>query len=361
VMIAITDTGCGISSDIIEHVFEPFFTTKPEGRGTGLGLSMVYGFVKQSGGHIKLYSERGQGTTVRIYLPRTRELEDVETVMETGPATGGTEAILVVEDDEDVRGTVVDMLSGLGYRVLKAKDAQSALAIIESGVRIDVLFTDVVMPGSLRSPELARKAQERLPGIAVLFTSGYTENAIVHGGRVDDGIELLSKPYTREAMARKIRHVLGNQRQRGEIQSKSPPAAAQRIDDGRGTLQPHPLRVLLVEDDALIRLSTADMLTSLGHSVAEAGSASAALELLDQSVFDVIVTDLALPGMSGEEIAARATKQQPGLRVIYATGRQLPPKRAGEQALEAVMLQKPYDQQGLAIALKAATSRPHSQ
>ena len=227
-MIAVTDTGCGIPADIIEQVFEPFFTTKPEGHGTGLGLSMVYGFVKQSGGHIKIYSEPGQGTTVRIYLPRARQLEDVETDIEPGPATGGTETVLVVEDDEEVRGTVVDMLSDLGYRVLKAKDAQSALAIIESGVPIDLLFTDVVMPGALRSPELARKAQERLPGIAVLFTSGYTENAIVHGGRLDDGIELLSKPYTREAMARKIRHVLQNQQQRGLARSTSPALAQRR-------------------------------------------------------------------------------------------------------------------------------------
>ncbi len=124
---------------------------------------------------------------------------------------GGAETILVAEDDEQVRVTVVEMLSELGYRVLKANDASSALAIIESGVSIDLLFTDVVMPGPLRSPELARRARERMPGIAVLFTSGYTENAIVHGGRLDAGVELLGKPYTREALARKIRHVLANQ------------------------------------------------------------------------------------------------------------------------------------------------------
>ncbi len=206
VVIAVTDTGAGIPAEILESVFEPFFTTKPEGQGTGLGLSMVYGFVKQSGGHIKIYSEVGHGTTVRLYLPRSKNMEDVETDVEFGPATGGAETVLVVEDDEQVRHTVVDMLSELGYRVLKAKDAGSALAIIESGVPIDLLFTDVVMPGPLRSPELARKAKERLPSLAVLFTSGYTENAIVHGGRLDEGIELLSKPYSREALARKIRY-----------------------------------------------------------------------------------------------------------------------------------------------------------
>ncbi|RKP46246.1 response regulator [Pararobbsia silviterrae] len=208
VMLAVTDTGMGISPEIVDRVFEPFFTTKPEGQGTGLGLSMVYGFVRQSGGHVKLYSEVGQGTTVRLYLPRVRQQEDLVTETDSGPITGGTETVLVAEDDEDVRRTVVELLSELGYRVLRSKDAQSALAIIESGVPIDLLFTDVVMPGAIRSPELARKARERLPHIAVLFTSGYTDNAIVHGGRLDEGIELLSKPYSREALARKIRQVL---------------------------------------------------------------------------------------------------------------------------------------------------------
>jgi PAS domain S-box-containing protein len=357
VMIAVTDTGCGIPADILDQVFEPFFTTKPEGQGTGLGLSMVYGFVKQSGGHIKIYSEPGHGTTVRIYLPRARELEDVETNIETGPATGGTETVLVVEDDEEVRSTVVDMLSEFGYRVLKAKDAQSGLTIIESGVPIDLLFTDVVMPGPLRSPELVRKAQERLPGIAVLFTSGYTENAIVHGGRLDEGVELLSKPYTREAMARKIRHVLRNQQQRSVARS-SRHALSKRKADGDGAAWPdRSLRILLVEDDSMIRLSTIDMLETLGHSVTEAANGKEALKLLDRSRFDVIVTDLALPDMSGDAIASRAVAQQPGLSVIFATGYEIPPATARRDGLErAVILQKPYDERQIAAALKSAVS-----
>ena len=208
VMLAVTDTGCGMSEDVRDRAFEPFFTTKQDGQGTGLGLSMVYGFVKQSGGHVKIYSEPSQGTTVRLYLPRAHGAEDAMPEIEAIPVAGGTETILVVEDDEGVRETVVELLSELGYRVLRAKDAQSALAIVESGVTIHLLFTDVVMPGPLRSPELARKARGRLPGLAVLFTSGYTENAIVHSGRLDPGIELLSKPYPREALARKIRQLL---------------------------------------------------------------------------------------------------------------------------------------------------------
>ncbi len=194
VMLAVTDTGCGMTPEVLEQVFEPFFTTKPEGQGTGLGLSMVYGFVKQSDGHIKIYSEPDHGTTVRIYLPRERQEEDVAVDVDPGPVAGGSETVLVVEDDEDVRATVVELLADLGYRVLKARDAQSALAIVESGMPVDLLFTDVVMPGPLRSPELARKARERLPDIKVLFTSGYTDNAIVHGGRLDEGIDLCRSP-----------------------------------------------------------------------------------------------------------------------------------------------------------------------
>lgn len=208
VMMAVTDTGSGIAPGVLEKVFDPFFTTKAEGQGTGLGLSMVHGFVKQSGGHIKIYSEVGQGTTVRIYLPRTRDPEDAAIEPEPQSVQGGAERVLVVEDDDEVRATAVDMLTELGYSVLKAKDADSALAVIESGIPIDVLFTDVVMPGKIQSTELARRARNRLPRIAVLFTSGYTDNAIVHGNMLDEGSQILNKPYSREDLAHKLRHVL---------------------------------------------------------------------------------------------------------------------------------------------------------
>jgi PAS domain S-box-containing protein len=355
VMVAVSDNGSGMSAEVLEHAFEPFFTTKPEGQGTGLGLSMVYGFVKQSGGHVKIYSESGQGTTVRLYLPRSREEEDVEVEFDSSPATGGTETILVVEDDEDVRGTVIDMLTDLGYRVLKAKDAQSALAIVESGIPIDLLFTDVVMPGPLRSPELARKARERMPNIAVLFTSGYTEDAIVHGGRLDEGVDLLSKPYTREVLARKLRHVLRNQQQRRiSAQRVAAAAARRREEQAAKQQQARRLRVLLVEDDALIRMSTAEMLMDLGHDVSEAEDAKAALALLDNSRFDVMLADLSLPGMAGDELAATAITLQPGLGVIFASGYDRLPNR--DEALKtAKLLQKPYDESALAEALQAVT------
>jgi CheY-like chemotaxis protein len=211
VMIAVSDTGYGISREILDKVFDPFFTTKPPGQGTGLGLSMVHGFVKQSGGHVKIYSELGHGSTVRIYLPRSREDEDAQLVSAASPVIGGSEAILLVEDDENVRITTAEMLSEIGYEVLKAKDADSALVIIESGARIDVLFTDIVMPGKLRAAELARKAQQKIAGIAVLFTTGYAENAVLHGGQLGGAVDLIAKPYTRDQLGRKLRQVLNKE------------------------------------------------------------------------------------------------------------------------------------------------------
>jgi PAS domain S-box-containing protein len=357
VLLAVTDTGCGIPPDLVERVFEPFFTTKPEGLGTGLGLSMVYGFVKQSGGHVKIYTEAGFGTTVRLYLPRAYAREDVEAEIDAGPAVGGSETILVVEDDDDVRATVVELLTELGYRVLKAKDSQSALAIIESGMPIDLLFTDVVMPGVPPSTELARKAQERQPNMAVLFTSGYTDNAIVHGGRLDPGVELLSKPYSREALARKLRHVLRNQQQRGTVRpssgaSRTTPLAeiAPAVRAGMQTL-----RVLFAEDDEIIRLLTAEMLTALGYEVTEVADGAEASGKLQTSEYDILLTDLALPGVSGRELAALALSQHPLMRIIIASGNDVP---AGDDVLaksgRVVMLSKPYDEKRLEIALNAA-------
>ena len=208
VLLAVTDTGSGMAPDVLQRAFEPFFSTKPEGHGTGLGLSMVYGFVKQSGGHIKVFSELGQGTTIKLYLPRSLDNEAPALRAAQQSERGGSETILIAEDDSGVRATVVELLQQLGYTVLQACDAASALAIIDTGVHIDLLFTDVVMPGSLRSPELARLARERRPHMAVLFTSGYAQDAIVHDGRLDQGLDLLGKPYTQDALASKIRHVL---------------------------------------------------------------------------------------------------------------------------------------------------------
>lgn len=350
-MLAVSDTGTGMAPEIIDKVFEPFFSTKGEGKGSGLGLSMVYGFVKQSGGHIKIYSEVGHGTTIKLYLPRAFEDEDKEVQVDNGPTTGGTETVLVVEDDEAVRQTVVELLSDLGYRVLKASDADNALAVVESGMQIDLLFTDVVMPGTLKSPELARKAKERLPNLAVLFTSGYTENSIVHGGKLDAGLELLSKPYTREALARKLRHVLANSHQRKVAATTPVEVPAVKADKDSALMITSQQTILLVEDDALIRMSTTDMLQDAGYLVVEAGSAEEALAALDTAPIDILVTDINLPGMLGTQLAARAQSSRPGVAIVYATGDRSAVKDRG-----ATVLEKPYNSERLLRAVRESQS-----
>jgi PAS domain S-box-containing protein len=206
VMIAVSDTGGGIPAAIRDKVFEPFFTTKGIGKGTGLGLSMVYGFVKQSGGHIKIYSEEGHGTTIKIYLPRASGLLLQQSAdVPLAPSGGGHESVLVVEDDAMVRDYVVAQLRSLGYSTLIAKNSAEALSVIDSAVQLDLLFTDVIMPGAMNGRQLADEATRRRPSLKVLFTSGYPENAIVHHGRLDPGVLLLAKPYRKSDLARMVR------------------------------------------------------------------------------------------------------------------------------------------------------------
>lgn len=207
VMLAVSDTGTGMPPDVQEKAFEPFFTTKEVGKGSGLGLSMVYGFVKQSGGHIKIYSEQGHGTTIKLYLPPGEGTADV--AASAAPhAEGGAETIFVVEDDTLVRNFVTAQLQSLGYRTVAAADSKAALQLIEAGQAFDLLFTDVVIPGGMSGRELAEEVAKRRPGLKVLYTSGYTDNAIVHHGKLDDGVMLLTKPYRRNQLAEMIRKAL---------------------------------------------------------------------------------------------------------------------------------------------------------
>jgi PAS domain S-box-containing protein len=212
-MIAVTDTGTGMSAAVRERVFEPFFTTKGGSKGSGLGLSMVYGFVKQSGGHIKIYSEDGCGTTIRLYLPPASLTEEVSAPT-TAPILNGHETILVVEDDAMVRDFVVAQLQGLGYTTIAAANGREALSHVLSGAAFDLVFTDVILPGGINGRELAEEVVKRRPGVGVLFTSGYTDNAIVHHGRLDQGVLLLSKPYSKSELARMVRLALGNATER---------------------------------------------------------------------------------------------------------------------------------------------------
>ena len=211
VMIAVSDSGEGIPASLLEKVFEPFYTTKDVGKGSGLGLSMVYGFVKQSNGHIRIYSEEGHGTTVKLYLPQAAGVADALPA-EAGifEFVGGDESILIVEDDALVREYVVTQISRLGYDTLAANNAAEALAIINGPERIDLLFTDVIMPGGMNGRQLAIESQTRRPGLKILYTSGYTENAIVHHGRLDAGVLLLPKPYLSSDLALMIRTALAS-------------------------------------------------------------------------------------------------------------------------------------------------------
>ena len=212
VLLSVTDTGTGMSADVIARVFDPFFTTKGVGKGTGLGLSQVYGFIKQSGGHAKIYSEPGLGTTVKLYLPRyvgTKIDSDVEEPVlkaETGHAKAG-EVILVVEDDEKIRFLSVEALRDFGYTVVQAGDASQALALLAVTPRVDLLFTDIVMP-DMNGRQLADSARKSRPDLKVLYTTGFTRNAVVHNGVLDPGVALISKPFTVDDLAIKVRLVL---------------------------------------------------------------------------------------------------------------------------------------------------------
>ena len=210
-VICVTDTGSGMDPDTAERAVEPFFTTKDVGKGTGLGLSMVYGFVKQSGGHLKIYSEPGEGTTVKIYLPRHQGPEQATEAEAQSDAPAGVdgETILICEDDEDVRAYSAEVLRELGYRVIEAADGETTLRLLASeNGRVDLLFTDIVLPGGMTGAVVAERARAAQPGLKVLFTTGYARNAIVHHGRLDPGVELLSKPFAYADLAARIRDLL---------------------------------------------------------------------------------------------------------------------------------------------------------
>ncbi len=342
VCIALSDTGTGMTPATMALAFEPFFTTKPEGHGTGLGLAQVYGFAKQSGGHVKIYSEPGEGTTVRLYLLRDRRAAEEPVARPETASTGGAETILVVEDDPRVQEAVVETLGGLGYTVLRASEAGSALSVLQSGVQVDLVFTDVVMPGPITSVELARRARELTPGIAILFTSGYTENSIVHHGRLDADVQLLSKPYSRDDLARKIRSVLAN---------PSPPAPVSAAPSAAATRH----RVLIVEDEVLIRMTTVSLIADMGHAVVEAGSGAEALAAIrEDAAIDMLIVDLGLPDMDGRALIDRARALRPGIPVIIATG-------SGDvwTIENTVPLPKPYDDAMLRAAFAALPTWPN--
>ena len=340
VMIAVTDTGVGMAPEVMARAFEPFFTTKGEGQGTGLGLSQVYGFVKQSGGHVSMYSEVGEGTTVKLYLPRTRKVQETSAARVETALEGGHENILVVEDDEDVRSAVHDMLMELGYRVFEADSAQAAIDVLRGGAPIDLLFSDVVMPGEVHTREMARIAREIRPDIKILFTSGYTQNAIVHNGRLDDDVFLLSKPYRKHDLARKFRSLLGE----SQGGTTAPPSQSNGVSVRR--------KALVVDDEVLIRMATTEMAEEIGLRTAEAGDGREALaKLAADPEIDVLLTDLGLPGMPGAELIRQARAQRPSLAVIVMSGYGRDATADAGLPKDTVFLSKPFDVENLRRAV----------
>jgi CheY-like chemotaxis protein len=209
-MIAVSDTGSGMPADVIERAFEPFFTTKGEGRGTGLGLSMVYGFIKQSGGHIKIYSEVGHGTTIKLYLPAEEGAQIAAADARNGPiqlATAG-ETILLVEDDPDVRDVGASILGRLGYKVIEAENGKAGIDILEGDERIDLLFTDIMMKGGMSGVELANAARAKWPKLKILFCSGFSESALSGNKSLEPGTYFISKPYDRKKLSEMLRKIL---------------------------------------------------------------------------------------------------------------------------------------------------------
>jgi CheY-like chemotaxis protein len=318
VMLAVTDSGCGMPPDVIARAFDPFFTTKDIGHGTGLGLSQVYGFAKQSRGHVKIYSEVGEGTTIKLYLPRVHALGGVEEARadEALPNSPGNETILVVEDDVDVRNYSCETLRELGYRVIDAENGRSGLQALDKYPEICVLFTDVGLPGGMNGRQLADEARKRRPDLKILFTTGYARNAIVHDGRLDAGVELITKPFSQSALSTKLRDIIDAKRSPG--------------------------RILLVEDEPLIQVDTAGSGTE----------AMSKLQLVPGGV-DAIVLDLGLPDRKGDDLLREIRTVHGALPVLLATGQGMASLRdqfKDEKGI--VFVTKPYSAADLRLGLR---------
>ncbi|MCW2240130.1 response regulator [Azospirillum canadense] len=356
VAVVVADTGAGIPPDILPHVFEPFFTTKDVGKGSGLGLSQIYGFARQSGGQAQIESAVGEGTTVTLLLPQTRERAAVAdaSLFRSDPLAGKGEVVLVVDDDDDVRAIAARSLRDLGYVVVTAPDGPSAVAILQGGQRIDALFSDVVMPNGMSGVALAREARRLRPGIGVLLTSGYTAQALAQEHGLEESHPLLPKPYRETDLAAMIRTILPHPKSTGRKAAELPTNAAMNIAANAAPS----LRILLVEDDTLVRMVAAATLADLGHAVTEAGDGTEALRCLeDGNGFDVLITDLGLPGMDGLVLAKLVRERSPGIAVILATGYA---DRADDghraSGMECVSLAKPYGRVELERGLAAALS-----
>ncbi len=335
VEVKVIDEGPGIPAETLDKVFDPFFTTKPVGKGTGLGLSTVYGFARQSGGRVTINSRPGAGTTVTLLLPRAQSAAEPLQWHDPSDISGGNETVLLVEDDAEVRDATAALLSDLGYQVRTAEDPTAALEVARQEPEFDLLVSDVVMPGELSSRDMAQTLQAERPDLPILFISGYSRDAIVRDGRVDAGVQFLAKPFTKDALAIKVRDALA-----------SAPTVADRAAE---EAHDRPCRVLLCEDDALIRLDLADILHSLGTEVTETASGQETLDKLQSGQYDALLIDVGLPDISGEEVATRVRKQHPDMPIIFATGQAEVPTAA--TLGRCAVVQKPFGDRDLARAL----------
>ncbi|MEZ5647579.1 MAG: response regulator [Alphaproteobacteria bacterium] len=325
VVIAISDTGIGMTKDVLEKAFEPFFTTKDVGQGTGLGLSQVYGFIKQSGGHVKIYSETHVGTCVKIYLPRflgestdhdTGDVKEERCSLSFG---NSSETILVVEDEKDVRTHTTEILRELGYNVIEAGTGREALDVLDKNRGASLLFTDVRLPGGMNGRQLADEAKKHWPNMKVLFTTGYDRNAIAHDGKLDPNVHLITKPFSYANLSLKLRDLL-------DADAKSS-------------------RILIVEDEILVRMVAVNELRELGYQVEEASTATEALDKIRHSGLEInaAIVDLGLPDCKGVALVAELRDLNPNLPIIIASGYN---KTALQdyftEQKQLVFLEKPY-------------------
>ncbi|MDP9091006.1 MAG: response regulator, partial [Pseudomonadota bacterium] len=340
VMTAVTDSGTGMTREVKAKAFDPFFTTKAVGHGTGLGLSQVYGFVKQSRGHVMIYSEVGEGTTIKLYLPRAHSISARAEEDNLEPhATGAkNETILLVEDDADVRNYSSETLRELGYTVLEADNGHVALKLLDSNPQVQLLFTDVGLPGGMNGRQLSQQARRLRPDLKVLFTTGYARNAIVHDGRLDPGVELIAKPFAQAALASKLRDILD----------------AKRV----------PGRILLVEDEPLIQVLATEYLEEAGFAVDWAGSALEALNKIGRvpGGVEAAVVDIGLPDRQGDALIRELKALYPTLPIVLATGRDTTEFARILQPLQKIaFVTKPYTAGDLLEALDSLGIRGSSE
>jgi CheY-like chemotaxis protein len=347
VLVSVTDSGMGMTTDVLQQVFEPFFTTKAGGRGTGLGLSQVYGFVKQSGGHVKLYSEPGIGTSAKLYLPKALDAgaptwspaAEPQTAVDVPRGKPG-ETILVVEDEDDVRSHTVASLRELGYRIFEAIDAASALEILGREQSICLLFTDLGLPGGMDGRVLAERARTMRASLRILITTAYAASTLVHEGRLDTEIELLSKPFSHSGLATRIRELLDRQEAEQEI------------------------RILVVEDEFLLQMFIADVLADAGCIAVEATNASEGLAKFQSERAELAgaIIDLGLPDRRGDELIADIRATRPDLPIILATGYADDNVcRRFAQDDRLVVLTKPFESDSLSAALRGFGIRVRSK